>query len=73
MLREPKRRPLAQQEFPLDQVHRTNGTVFHFSWHRFLFTFFKSFQTFVVRGVVLGLGLLGFYQLQSSLLTLFMD
>jgi len=21
---EPKRRPLAQQEFPLDQVHRTN-------------------------------------------------
>ena len=26
---EPKRRPLAQQEFPLGQVHRTNGTGFY--------------------------------------------
>jgi len=42
----PKRRPLAQLEFPLDQVHRTNGTGYY------LLFFFKSFQTFVIRCVV---------------------
>jgi len=45
--------------FRVDSCHNRApfvlAVVLHFSWYRFLFTYFKSFQTFVVR---CGLGLL---------------
>jgi len=54
---------VAQSEFPLDQVHRTIGTGFYFSWYRFLFFvvpvfiyFLKKFPNFC--GQICGLGLI---------------